>query len=118
MNKNERLSGILMPISSLPSPYGIGTLGKASYDFADFLKACHVKIWQMLPLNVTSYGDSPYQSPSSTGLNYYFIDLDILIEKGLLTKDPSQRLGSRPSTAKAAGGVTELKCHPFFKVFF
>lgn len=87
MNKNERLSGILMPISSLPSPYGIGTLGKASYDFADFLKACHVKIWQMLPLNVTSYGDSPYQSPSSTGLNYYFIDLDILIEKGLLTKE-------------------------------
>ena len=83
---NSRTSGILLPISSLPSPYGIGTLGKESYAFVDFLAKAGVKIWQMLPLNVTRYGDSPYQSPSSTGLNYYFIDLDTLIAQKLLTK--------------------------------
>ena len=58
----ERSSGILMPISSLPSPYGIGTFGKAAYHFADFLKAAGQKYWQLLPLGPTSYGDSPYQS--------------------------------------------------------
>ncbi len=86
MNRKTLENGILFPISSLPGKYGIGTLGKAAFDFVDFLDECHVNVWQMLPLNVTSYGDSPYQSPSSTGLNYYFIDLDILIEKGLLRK--------------------------------
>ena len=64
-----------MHISSLPAKYGIGTMGKEAYEFVDFLEKCHAKIWQILPLNVTSYGDSPYQSPSSLGLNYYFIDL-------------------------------------------
>ena len=87
MNLKQRSSGVLLHISSLPSPYGIGTLGKEAYQFVDFLKDCHVKIWQMLPLNVTSYGDSPYQSPSSNGLNYYFIDLRVLVEKGLLTQE-------------------------------
>lgn len=86
MNLNERTSGVLLPISSLPSPYGIGTLGEEAYQFVDFMKGCGVKIWQMLPLNVTSYGDSPYQSPSSTGLNYYLIDLRELIRQGLLTE--------------------------------
>lgn len=86
MNRNDRVSGVLLHISSLPSPYGIGTLGKEAYQFADFLKECGVKVWQMLPLNVTSYGDSPYQSPSSVGLNYYFIDLRELISQKLLTE--------------------------------
>lgn len=84
MKRKNRENGILLPISSLPSNYGIGSLGKEAFSFIDFLSECSVDIWQMLPLNVTSYGDSPYQSPSSTGLNYYFIDLDILIQKGLL----------------------------------
>lgn len=84
MNKKNRENGILLPVSSLPSDHGIGTLGKEAFSFVDFLSQCHVNIWQMLPLNVTSFGDSPYQSPSSNGLNYYFIDLDILINKGLL----------------------------------
>ncbi len=75
-----------MHISSLPSPYGIGTFGKTAYEFVDFLKKSKMKVWQILPLNVTSYGDSPYQSPSNYGFNYYFIDLDILISKGLLNK--------------------------------
>ena len=75
-----------MPISSLPSPYGIGTFGKAAYEFADFLKAAGQKYWQVLPLGPTSYGDSPYQSFSTFAGNPYFIDLDILIKEGLLTK--------------------------------
>ena len=83
----NRCSGILMPVFSLPSPYGIGTLGKAAYDFADFLHAAGQRCWQMLPLGPTSYGDSPYQSFSTYAGNPYFIDLDMLIEDGLLTRD-------------------------------
>ena len=83
----KRSSGILMPISSLPSPYGIGTMGKAAYDFADFLYSSGQTYWQMLPLGPTSYGDSPYQSFSTYAGNPYFIDLDMLIEDGLLTAD-------------------------------
>jgi len=75
-----------MPISALPSPYGIGTLGKAAYEFADFLHAAGQRCWQMLPLGPTSYGDSPYQSFSSFAGNPYFIDLEMLMEEGLLTK--------------------------------
>ena len=83
----ERSSGILMPISSLPSPHGIGTMGKAAYDFADFLAAAGQKYWQLLPLGPTSYGDSPYQSFSSFAGNPYFIDLDLLAADGLLTRE-------------------------------
>ena len=74
-----------MPVSSLPSPYGIGTFGKAAYEFADFLKAAGQKYWQILPLGPTSYGDSPYQSFSTFAGNPYFIDLDLLIKDKLLT---------------------------------
>ncbi len=81
-----RKSGILMHISSLPSDYGIGTMGKEAYRFIDFLKNSNQKYWQVLPVNPTSYGDSPYQSPSAFAGNPYFIDPDILIEKGLLKK--------------------------------
>ena len=80
-------SGIVMPISSLPSKYGIGSFGKSAHDFIDFLDATGQKCWQVLPLNPTSYGDSPYQSPSSVAGNPYFIDLDILAKRGLLTKE-------------------------------
>ena len=83
----KRSSGILMPISSLPSPYGIGTFGKAAYDFADFLHAAGQKYWQLLPLGPTSHGDSPYQSFSTYAGNPYFIDLDMLIEDALLTQE-------------------------------
>ena len=81
-----RSSGILMPISSLPSPYGIGTFGKAAYQFADFLHAAGQKYWQLLPLGPTSYGDSPYQAFSTFAGNPYFIDLDTLVQEKLLTK--------------------------------
>ena len=79
-------AGIIMPVSSLPSAYGIGSLGKCAHDFIDFLDATGQKCWQVLPLNPTSYGDSPYQSPASAAGNPYFIDLPALAEKGLLTK--------------------------------
>ena len=74
----ERSCGILMPIFSLPSSYGIGSLGKEAYSFADFLKKSGRRYWQLLPLGPTSYGDSPYQSFSSAAGNPYFIDLDML----------------------------------------
>lgn len=79
-----RASGILMHISSLPSPYGIGTMGKGAYRFADFLHAAGQHYWQILPLGPTGYGDSPYQSCSTYAGNPYFIDPDLLVEDGLL----------------------------------
>lgn len=81
----RRSSGIILPIFSLPSPYGIGTLGRAAFVFADFLAASGQKYWQILPTGPTGYGDSPYQSFSSFAGNPYFIDLEKLAEKGLLT---------------------------------
>ena len=85
-NNNIRECGILMPIASLHSPYGIGTLGHAAYEFADFLKKSGCTIWQVLPIGPTGYGDSPYQSFSVFAGNPYFIDLDMLCDFGLLTK--------------------------------
>ena len=82
-----RGSGILMHISSLPSPYGIGTFGKEAYYFVDFLKKAGQKYWQILPLGPTGYGDSPYQSFSSFAGNPYFIDFDLLSEEGLLEEE-------------------------------
>ncbi|MBP5773110.1 MAG: 4-alpha-glucanotransferase, partial [Eubacterium sp.] len=83
----KRSAGILMPVSSLPSPYGIGTFGSKAYEFVDHLEASGQKYWQVLPLGPTSYGDSPYASFSAFAGNPYFIDLDFLIEDGLITKD-------------------------------
>ena len=76
-----------MHISSLPNKYGIGTLGKESYEFVDFLNRAGQKYWQILPLGPTSYGDSPYQSFSAFSGNPYFIDYDLLREDGLLIYD-------------------------------
>ena len=81
----KRSCGILLPVFALPSPYGIGTLGQAAYDFVDFLRQAGQSWWQMLPLGPTGYGDSPYQSFSSYAGNPYFIDLDLLRRDGLLT---------------------------------
>lgn len=88
----KRSNGVLMPIFSLPSPYGIGTFGKAAYEFVDFLSEASIKYWQILPLGQTSYGDSPYQAFSSFAGNPYFVDLDILIEDGLLEKDDLENI--------------------------
>ena len=81
---NLRKSGMLMHITSLPNKYGIGTLGKECFDFIDFISEAGLKIWQVLPLVPTNYGDSPYQSVCSTALNYYLIDLETLREQKLL----------------------------------
>lgn len=86
-----RRSGVLMHISSLPSPYGIGTLGKAAYDFVDFLWEAKQKYWQVLPVNPTGYGDSPYQSFSVFAGNPYFIDLELLQQEGLLLEEEIQQ---------------------------
>ena len=82
----SRVAGVLMPITSLPSPYGIGTIGKEARKFADFLKESGQKIWQILPVGPTSFGDSPYQPFSAFAGNPYFISPEKLIEDGLLTK--------------------------------
>lgn len=83
-NNEKRKAGILMPVSSLPSDCGIGTLGQGAYDFLDWLKSAGMKIWQVLPLLPTGYGDSPYQSCASDALNFYFIDFALLVKEGLL----------------------------------
>ncbi len=82
-----RRNGMLLPIASLPSPYGIGGFSKEAYEFIDLLEETGQKLWQILPLGPTSYGDSPYQSFSTFAGNPYFIDLDTLVEKGWLTKE-------------------------------
>ena len=76
-----------MHISSLPGRRGIGSLGKAAYEFVDFMCDAGLALWQVLPLCPTSYGDSPYQSPSALAGNPYFIDLDLLVDEGLLLQD-------------------------------
>ena len=91
-----RTSGILMPVSSLPSPYGIGSLGAEAYRFVDFLAAAGQRYWQILPIGPTGYGDSPYQSFSAFAANPYFIDLDALEQRGLLTHDEIARFDFGP----------------------
>ena len=81
----KRSSGILMHISSLEGKFGIGSIGEEAYKFVDFLVKAGQKYWQILPLGHTSYGDSPYQCFSAFAGNPHFIDLDILVDDGLLS---------------------------------
>lgn len=94
-----RESGVLLHIATLPCKYGIGGLGKSAYGFVDFLARAKQRLWQVLPLVPTGYGDSPYQSCCSTAGNEYFIDLDGLIARGWLTEEEAAAsvtaLGSR-----------------------
>lgn len=91
-----RKSGILLHISSLPSRFGIGRMGRAAYDFVDFLHMSETSFWQILPISPTSYGDSPYQSFSVYAGNPYFIDFAALEEQGLLEhEDYASRLWQR-----------------------
>ena len=94
-----RASGILLPVSSLPSKYGIGCFSKSAFEWIDFLQESGQTFWQILPLGPTSYGDSPYQSFSTFAGNPYFISLEELIEEGLLTRAEceSAQLGTNPS---------------------
>ncbi len=88
----QRSSGILMHISSLPSPYGIGTMGREAYRFVDFLRQSGTRLWQMLPVGPTSDGNSPYQSLSTFAGNPNLIDLDLLCEEGILNKADLKQL--------------------------
>ena len=89
----QRSAGILLPISSLPSPYGIGCFSQEAYDFVDWLKEAGQTYWQILPLGPTGYGDSPYQSFSTFAGNPYYIDPEELIEKGWITKKDCESTG-------------------------
>lgn len=89
--KMQRSAGILLPVSSLPSPYGIGCFSQEAYDFVDWLKEAGQTYWQILPLGVTSYGDSPYQSFSAFAGNPYFISLDELVKEGVLTAEECKK---------------------------
>ena len=85
-----RRSGVLLPISSLPSQYGIGSFSKEAYRFVDFLYESGQTYWQILPLGPTGYGDSPYQCFSTFAGNPYYIDLDTLVNKGYITAEECQ----------------------------
>ena len=116
----KRAAGILMPISSLPSDYGIGCFSKSAYEFVDWLKEAGQTYWQILPLGPTSYGDSPYQSFSTFAGNPYFIDLDTLVEEGVLDKKDCEKVnwGKKPEevdyinvhgTSTPVGDISEVK---------
>lgn len=75
-----------MAISSIPSKYGIGAFSREAYEFVDFLEKAGQRIWQILPLGPTGFGDSPYQSFSTFAGNPYFIDLETLVQEGYLTE--------------------------------
>lgn len=96
---NMRASGILLPITSLPSEFGIGTFSKEAYAFVDFLATAGQKYWQVLPFGSTGYGDSPYQSFSTFAGNPYFIDLEELIREELLTQQECSNVdfGTNPN---------------------
>ena len=104
---SERAAGILMPISSLPSEYGIGCFSKSAYEFVDWLKGAGQSYWQILPLGPTSYGDSPYQSFSTFAGNPYFISLDELIEEGVLTRAECEKV----NWGKAKGSIDYEKIY-------
>ena len=111
----RRSSGVLMHISSLPSPYGVGTMGKEAREFVDFLVKSGQTYWQILPVCPTSYGDSPYASYSTFAGNPYFIDLDMLADEGLLEKEMYKNVewGSEPD--KVDYGALYEKRYPILR---
>lgn len=96
----KRQCGMLLPIASLPSEYGIGSFSKEAYAFVDMLHETGQSLWQVLPIGPTGYGDSPYQSFSTFAGNPYFIDLEQVIREGLLTEEECKSCdwGSDPET--------------------
>ena len=113
-----RSSGVLMHISSLPSPYGIGTMGKEARKFADFLEKSGQKYWQILPICPTSYGDSPYQSFSSFAGNPYFIDLEYLCKEKLLKKAECESFPWGKKADKVDYGVMYESRYKLLKIAF
>ena len=106
-----RQSGILMHITSLPGPYGVGTMGAPAREFVDFLQSAGQSKWQILPLTPTGFGDSPYQSCSAFAGNPYLIDLQELIDEGLLEKAEAERIRWSESDTRVDFGVLYEKRH-------
>ena len=111
-----RSNGILMHISSLPSPHGIGSMGKPAREFADFLADAGQKYWQILPVCPTGYGDSPYQSFSTNAGNPYFIDLDELKNDGLLLAEEYENIDWESAADDVNYGVLYNKRYPVLKL--
>ena len=111
-----RSSGVLMHISSLSSPFGIGTMGKEAREFVDFLEKSGQSYWQILPICPTSYGDSPYQSYSTFAGNPYFIDLDILEKEGYLKKAEYENIDWESTPDKVNYGALYNKRYPVLKL--
>ena len=111
-----RESGVLLPITALPSKYGIGCFDEEAYKFVDHLKQAKQSIWQILPLGITGYGDSPYQSFSTFAGNPYFISLDALVKKGWLSQEDLPEAPARAprSPAGAPQQADRRRCpgHP------
>ena len=113
-----RQSGILMHITSLPGPYGVGTLGRQAFAFVDFLRNAGQSVWQLLPLTPTGYGDSPYQSCSAFAGNPYLIDLSLLVEAGLLLpSEPEAVCWSQREDQTDFGALYENRCSLLRKAF-
>jgi len=115
----RRVSGILLPITSLPSQFGIGDLGKGAYKFVDFLKDTKQSFWQILPLNPTEsfYFNSPYHGTSAFAGNTLFISPEILFEEGLLEKGNLENLPQFSNDKVEFDKVIELK-KSFFEIAF
>ena len=111
----ERSSGILLAISSLPSKYGIGSLGEEAKSFIDFLVKAKQSYWQILPVGPTSYGDSPYQCPSAYAGNPYFIDLDNLVKEGLLDASDLEGLSWGDDPERVDYGLQYTQKHPLLE---
>lgn len=107
----NRYAGILLPITALPSPYGVGTVGACARDFVDFLAQAGQKVWQVLPLVPTGYGDSPYSSSCAVAGSPYLIDIDILIEQGLLTVEEANEYTCE---CPSFDGVSRVKYEALF----
>ena len=105
----ERRAGLLLHPTSLPGPYGVGTLGKAAYQWLDFLEAAGQRLWQVMPLGPTGYGDSPYQCFSAFAGNPYLIDLDALVGEGLLEAQDLADAPDFPDSAVDYGNVIPYK---------
>lgn len=105
-----------MHLSSLPTPYGIGTMGQSAIEFMDFLKKAGQKYWQILPVGQTSYGDSPYQSFSSFAGNPYFIDLDLLAEQGWLERSEYENVDWGCAPDKVDYGLLYEKRYPLYRL--
>ena len=105
MWKTWRNSGVLLHPTSLPGPYGIGEIGPEAYHFADVLNEMGQGLWQMLPLGPTSYGDSPYQSPSTFAGNHMLLSFDLLVKDGLLSADKLAELPAFPADRVDYGWV-------------